>query len=65
MIVPAKWLYFNNNKKCMAETTTNRQLRDKINSYLKQIVFYKHTTDVFEIKIVGGLMYFLDDHKQH
>lgn len=65
MIVPANWLYFNNNKKCMAETTTNSQLRDKISHYIKQIVFYKHTVDVFEIKIVGGLLYFLDDHKEH
>ena len=65
MIVPANWLYFNNNKKSSAESTTNSQLRDKISPYLKQIVFYKHTTDVFEIKIVGGLIYFLDDHKQH
>ena len=65
MIVPANWLYFNNNKKSQAETTTNRQLRDKINPYLKQIVYYKHTIDVFDIKIVGGLIYFLDDHQHH
>lgn len=65
MIVPANWLYFNNNRKCMAETTTYRQLRDKINPYIRQIVFYPVVIDVFEIDLNGGVLYFLDDHKQH
>lgn len=66
MVVPANWLYFNNNKKCMAETTTYRQLRDKISSYLKQIVFYPVVIDVFDdIDLNGGVLYFLDDHKEH
>lgn len=65
MIVPAKWEYYNNNTKTQAETITNSGLRDKINPYIKQIVFYHATLDVFDIELEGGVMYFLDDHKQH
>lgn len=65
MIVPANWLYFNNNRKCMAKTTTYSQLREKICPYLKQIVFYPVVIDVFDIDLNGGVLYFLDDHKEH
>ena len=65
MIVPAKWEYYNNNSNTQAETITNRHLRDKINPYLKQIVFYKKTVDVFDIELTGGIVYFLDDHQIH
>lgn len=65
MIVPAKWLYFNNNHRTVSESISNIELRSKINKYIKTLVFYPEQTDVFNIDLVGGILYFLDDHIKH
>ena len=65
MIVPAKWLYFNNNHRTVSESISNTELRSKLNKYIKTLVFYPEQTDVFNIDLVGGILYFLDDHIKH
>lgn len=52
--------------KCVCkDTVKDRNFRDKFLGYCKDIVYYPDTGDVFDVRLQGGIMYFVMDKVTH
>ena len=60
-IVPAKWETAEDDKLVSSKTITYGGFRDKIVPYISEIVFYPNCADLFEIKELSGISYYLID----
>lgn len=56
-ITPAKWQ--------AKETTKDREFRNRIVPYIRNLIFYPSCSDIFEIKIVDGIAIYLVDKEKH
>ena len=63
MIVPAKWKIANGRQITQSKIGYD-QLRDKIIESISDITFYPDCSDVFDIRICGGISHFLMDHNR-
>ena len=65
-ITPAKWQAKTDGKPKGSKTPDkNEQFRQNIVPYMSKVVFYKDSTDVFDIQEWGGISYFLIDKEKH
>lgn len=66
MITPAKWQAKTDGKpKGSKSVDKNETFRQNIVPYMKDIVFYKDSTEIFSIEEWGGISYFLVDKNIH
>ena len=66
MITPAKWQAKTDGKPAGSKTPDkNEQFRETIAPHMSKIVYYKDSTDIFNIEEWGGISYFLIDKDIH
>lgn len=60
-ITPAKWQTAEGDQKVVSKTLNYSQFRKKIVPHMKEVVYYPDCIDIFDIRIYGGISYFLLD----
>jgi hypothetical protein len=66
MITPAKWQTTSDDYTgCSSKTIDYKEFRDKLVPHMSTVVFYPNCADIFEIKQIDGITYFILDKKHH